>query len=69
LPKAYISHYAEIDHIEPYKDTGKYILYLKNKKTIKPIKLGGKKGEAPQAPRYTTLKKLLNAKTVGELWN
>jgi hypothetical protein len=68
-PIAHISHYAEIERIEPYKDTGKYILYLKNKKTVKPIKLGGaKKGEAPQAPRYTTLSKLLNAKTVSELW-
>jgi len=70
VPVAHISHYAEIDRIEPYKDTGKYILYLKNKKTVKPIKLGtGKKGEAPQAPRYTTLEKLLNAKTVSELWS
>ena len=70
VPVAHISHYAEIDRIEPYKDTGKYILYLKNKKTVKPIKLGtGKKGEAPQAPRYTTLNKLLNAKTVRELWS
>lgn len=69
-PVAHISHYAEIDRIEPYKDTSKYILYLKNKKTVKPIKLGtGKKGEAPQAPRYTTLNKLLNAKTVRELWS
>jgi len=68
-PVAHISHYAEIERIEPYKDTGKYILYLKNKKTVKPIKLGaGKKGEAPQAPRYTTHSKLLNAKSVSELW-
>ncbi len=70
LPVAHISHYAEIDHIEPYKDSGKYILYLKNKKTIKPIKLGkGKKGEAPQAPRYTTLDKLLKSKSVYQLWS
>ncbi|MBI2124108.1 MAG: hypothetical protein HYU04_02645 [Candidatus Wildermuthbacteria bacterium] len=69
-PIAHVSHYAEIDRIEPYKDTGKYILYLKNKKTVKPIKLGtGKRGEAPQAPRYTTLGKLLNAETISELWN
>lgn len=68
-PVAHISHYAEIERIEPYKDTGKYILYLKNKKTFKPIKLSGKnKGEAPQAPRYTTLENLLKAKTISELW-
>lgn len=70
LPVAHISHYAEIERIEPYKDTGKYILYLKNKKTVKPIKLGtGKKGEAPQSPRYTTLEKFLKAKSVSELWS
>ena len=69
-PVAHISHYAEIERKEPYKETGKYILYLKNKKTVKPIKLGkGKKGEAPQAPRYTTLEKLLKAKAVSELWS
>lgn len=68
-PVAHISHYAEIDRIEPYKDSGKYILYLKNKKTVKPIKLGtGKRGEAPQAPRYTTLEKLLYAKFINDLW-
>jgi hypothetical protein len=69
-PIAHVSHYSEIERIEPYKDTGKYILYLKNKKTVRPIKLGtGKKGEAPQAPRYTSLYKLLNAKTISELWS
>lgn len=68
-PLSQISHYAEIDKIEPYKDTGKYILYLKNKRTIKPVKLGtAKKGDAPQAPRYTTLKHLLTAKTITDLW-
>lgn len=68
-PVAHISHYAQIDRIEPYKDTGKYILYLKNKRTLKPIKLGtAKKGDAPQAPRYTTLKHLLTAKTITDLW-
>ena len=33
-----------IDRIELYKDTDKYIVYLKNKKTVKPIKLGTGKG-------------------------
>ncbi|MGD0277840.1 MAG: hypothetical protein ABSC11_00885 [Smithella sp.] len=68
-PVAHIQHYAEIDRIESYKDTGKFIVYLKNKKTIKPIPLGtGKKGEAPQSPRYTTLARLLKSKSVNELW-
>lgn len=69
-PVAHIKHYAEIERIESYKDTGKFKVYLKNKKTIKPIGLGtGKQGEAPQAPRYTTLEKLLSAKSVSTLWS
>jgi len=69
-PISHISHYAEIDRIESYKDTGKYKIFLKNKRTLKePINLGeAKKGDAPQAPRYTTLKHLLKAKKVTDLW-
>ena len=68
-PVSAVRNYAEIDRIEPYKDSGKFIAYLKNKKTISPIELDkGEKGVAPQAPRYTTLNKLLNAKKISELW-
>jgi len=68
-PVAVIRNYAEIDRIEPYKDSGKFIVYLKNKKTIPPIKLDkGKKGVAPQSPRFTTLSKLLKAGKISELW-
>ncbi len=70
LPIASISNIAEVDRIEPYKDTGKYILYLKNKKKISPIPLDKKKkGEAPQGPRFTTYEKIINAKSVNELWS
>ena len=69
LPVAAVRHYAEIDRIEPYKDSGKFIVYLKNKKTIPSIGLDrGKKGVAPQSPRFTTLEKLLKSKKVSELW-
>lgn len=68
-PIAHIYHYAEIDKIEPYRETGKYIIFLKNKKIMpQPINLRGVKGEAPQSPRYTTLNKLLHAKYINELW-
>lgn len=70
LPVAHIKHYAEVDKIEPYQNTNKYIIYLKNKKILEnPIKLGNKKGEAPQSPRYTILSKLLSVKSIGELWH
>ncbi|MFZ2025423.1 MAG: hypothetical protein WAV51_04015 [Microgenomates group bacterium] len=69
-PVGAVNHYAEIDKIEPYKDSGKYIVYLKNKKNIQPIKLDVpyRRGVAPQGPRYITLKKLLSAKKISELW-
>ena len=69
-PVAAVKHYAKIDRIEPYKDSGKFIVYLKNKKTIAPIELDkDRKGVAPQSSRFTTLNKLLRAKKLSELWN
>jgi len=69
-PISAITHYAEVAKIEKYKNTGKYIVYFKDKaKKIKPIKLSEKKkGTAPQAPRYTTFKKLRKAKILSEVF-
>lgn len=59
-PVSAITHLAEVSKIEKYKDTGKYKIYFKEAaKKIVPIRLTRrKKGAAPQAPRYTSLKKL-----------
>jgi hypothetical protein len=55
--------------IQPYKNTGKYIVYIEKKKRINPINLDkNKKGTAPQSPRYSTYDKLSSAKFVSELW-
>jgi len=68
-PVMAVRNYAEIDRIEPYKDSGKFIVHLKNKKTIPSIKLDkGKKWVAPQSSRFTTLSKLLKAKKLSDLW-
>jgi len=68
-PVSAVRNYAEIDRIEPYKDSGKFIVYLNNKKPISSIELDkGIKGVAPQSSRYTTLSKLLKAKKISELW-
>jgi hypothetical protein len=69
-PVSAITHYAEVSRIEKWKDTNKYILHFKGDAIkVKPIPLDkSKKGIAPQAPRYTSIKKLLKAKTVSEVF-
>ncbi len=66
-PIGAVRNFAEIERIEPYEDSGKFIVYLKNKKPIDPIKFD-KAGSAPQSPRFTTYDKLTKAKTLSELW-
>lgn len=68
-PIGKIQNVAEINKIEPYKNSSKFIVYLKNKEKIGPINLDkGKKGIAPQGPRFTTYEKIKKAKLVSELW-
>lgn len=69
-PISAITHLAEVDRIEKYKETDKYIVYFKGSaKQIKKISLSGQnKGKAPQAPRYTSYAKLLEANTLDDLW-
>lgn len=69
-PISAITYYAEVFKIEKYKDTGKYMVMFKSKAiSIGPISLGAKKqGLAPQAPRYTTFKRLRQAKTLVEVF-
>lgn len=69
-PVSAITHLAEVSKIEKYKDTGKYKIYFKEAaKKIVPIRLTRrKKGAAPQAPRYTSLKKLKKAKKLEDVF-
>jgi len=69
-PISAITYVAEVAKIEKYKDTGKYIVHFKgNPKKVEPIKLSvRKKGAAPQAPRYTSFKRLLRAKKLHEVF-
>ena len=69
-PISAITHVAEVDRIEKYKDTDKYIIYFKdNAKQLRKIPLpGAVKGLAPQAPRYTTYARLMEANTLSDLW-
>ena len=69
-PVSAITHIAEVDRIEKYKDTNKYILYFKEPaREIPHIELDkDKKGVAPQASRYTTYARLISATKLSEVF-
>ena len=69
-PVSAITHIAEVDRIERYKDTNKYILYFKETaKEIPHIELDkDKKGVAPQASRYTNYARLMSATKLSEVF-
>ena len=69
LPIAAVTHIAEIDHIEPYGDSGKWKVVFKGKAKVldKPVPYGDAPSGAMQGPRYTTKAVLLDAKSVKEL--
>lgn len=69
-PISGITYVAEVDRIEKYKDTNKYKVLFKSGsvKKINKVALGKKKGLAPQAPRYSSYKTIMSAKTLDDLW-
>lgn len=69
-PISAITHIAEVERIEKYKDTNKFIVYFKEKaKEVKHVVLDkGKKGLAPQSPRYTNYQKLIEAKVLSDVF-
>lgn len=69
-PVSAITHVAEVDRIERYKDTNKYIIYFKESaKAIPHIELDkDKKGVAPQASRYTNYARLMSATKLSEVF-
>jgi hypothetical protein len=69
LPVAAVTHAAEIDHLEPFGDAGKYKVVFKAPAVSleHPIPYGDAPPGAMQGPRYTTRARLLAAKSVKDL--
>jgi hypothetical protein len=68
VPISAITYVAEVERIEKYRDSNKYILYFKGAaKQIKKVTLQTQ-SKAPQSPRYTSYNKLMEATTLDDLW-
>src|SRR6266446_2302428 len=68
LPVSAITHYAAVDRIEPYGESGKYkVVFSEKAKPIGPIPFGDAASGAMQGPRYTTFEKLQVAKKLTDL--
>ncbi|MEA1890918.1 MAG: GIY-YIG nuclease family protein, partial [Pseudomonadota bacterium] len=69
-PISEVTHFAEVESIEPYGDGGKYRLnFVAPAKPIGPIKFGKAKKGVMQSPRYTSYEKLISAKELMDLFN
>jgi len=68
-PISAITHYAEVASIESIGEEGKYRLNFTSpaQKLATEIPLGKVSAGSMQGPRYTSFKKLMNAKTVADL--
>ncbi|MEO0751552.1 MAG: GIY-YIG nuclease family protein [Pseudomonadota bacterium] len=69
-PISAVTHWAPVERIEPYGDTGKYRLIFAEpaRKLEKSIPFGDAKQGSMQGSRYARLSDLLTAKTLGELF-
>lgn len=66
-PVSAITHYAPIDSIEPYGESGKYrVVFSEKAKAIGPIPFADTPGGMMQGPRYSNLQKLQSATKVGD---
>jgi len=68
-PVRAITHYAPVDHIEPYGEDNKYkLVFAEPAKAIGPIPFGDAGAGAMQGPRYTSHEKLLKATKLTDLF-
>jgi hypothetical protein len=69
-PVQAVTYFARVKSIEPWKDSGKFVLNFEEPaQPIGPIPLvKGGRAKAPQAPRYSTHERLMKAKNLDELF-
>ena len=69
-PISQITYYGKVSRIEPFEDTGKYILYLNDDpiKLKNPVGIGKDPHLKPQGPKHAELEKILHAKTLDEVF-
>lgn len=68
-PVSAITHYAPVDRIEPYGESGKYkVIFSEKAKEIGPINYGDAPQGSMQSPRYTSINKLKTATQLTDLF-
>jgi len=67
-PVSAITHFAPVDRIEPYGESGKYkLVFAEKAKAIAPVPFGDASPGSMQGPRYTTFAQLTAAKKFADL--
>lgn len=68
-PISAITHYAPVDRIEPYGESGRYrIVFSEKAREIEPIPFGDAPSGAMQGLRYTTFEKIKTAKKLSDVF-
>lgn len=69
-PTSAITHYAPVERIEPYGDGGKYrLVFSEPAKEISAIPYGAGFTGTMQGPHYTSLERLLEAKSLADVFD
>jgi len=69
-PISAITHWAPVDRIEPYGDSGKYrLVFAEPAKEIAPIPYGAGFTGTMQGPHYTSFERLLAATSLADLFD